>query len=111
VDLFRCESIWLRGHRALVAIDVFTRRIIGFGIGGEYIDGPHLCRMFNQAIAGHAPPARISGPHLLLEFDRSSPQARQIPRLLQQRSCPPLPQRHHARKTCRPSVASTCALR
>jgi len=63
VDLFRCESILLRSHWVLVVIDVFTRRIIGFGIGGEYIDGPHLCRMFNQAIAGHAPPARISTDH------------------------------------------------
>jgi putative transposase len=63
VDLFRCESILLRSHWVLVVIDVFTRRIIGFGIGGEYIDGPHLCRMFNQAIAGHAPPARVSTDH------------------------------------------------
>ena len=39
VDLFRCESILLRSHWVLVVIDVFTRRIIGFGIGGECIDG------------------------------------------------------------------------
>jgi transposase InsO family protein len=46
-----------------VVIDVFTRRIIGFGIGGEYIDGVAVCRMFNQAIAGQTPPARISTDH------------------------------------------------
>src|SRR5487761_1800222 len=63
VDLFRCESILLRSHWVLVVIDVFTRRIIGFGIGGEYIDGPAVCRMFNQAIAGHASPVRISTDH------------------------------------------------
>jgi transposase InsO family protein len=63
VDLFRCESILLRSHWVLVVIDVCTRRIIGFGIGGEYIDGPAVCRMFNHAIAGHAPPARISTDH------------------------------------------------
>jgi putative transposase len=63
VDLFRCESILLRSHWVLVVIDVFTRRIIGFGIGTKYIDGPAVCRMFNQAIAGHAPPARISTDH------------------------------------------------
>ncbi len=63
VDLFRCESILLRSHWVLVVIDVFTRRIIGFGIGGETIDGPTVCRMFNQAIAGHAPPGRISTDH------------------------------------------------
>jgi len=42
---------------------VSTRRIIGFGIGGEYIDGPAVCRMSNRAIAGHAPPVRISTDH------------------------------------------------
>ena len=63
VDLFRCESILLRSHWVLVVIDVYTRRISGFGIGGEYIDGPIVCRLFNQAIAGHAPPKRISTDH------------------------------------------------
>ena len=63
VDMFRCESILLRSHWVLVVIDVFTRRIIGFGVGAEYIDCPAVCRMFNQAIAGHAPPVRISTDH------------------------------------------------
>ena len=63
VDLFRCESILLRSHWVLVVIDVFTRRIIGFGVGGEYIDGVAACRMFNQAIAGQTPPIRISTDH------------------------------------------------
>ena len=63
VDLFRCESILLRSHWVLVVIDVFTRRIIGFGSGGEFIDGATVCRMFYQAIAGHAPPKRISTDH------------------------------------------------
>ncbi len=35
VDLFRCESILLRSHWTLMVIDVFTRRIVGFGIGGK----------------------------------------------------------------------------
>ncbi|MEP6547742.1 MAG: DDE-type integrase/transposase/recombinase [Gammaproteobacteria bacterium] len=63
VDLFRCESILLRSHWVLVVLDAFTRRIIGFGIGGEYIDGPSVCRMFKQAIAGHEPPTRVSTDH------------------------------------------------
>jgi transposase InsO family protein len=71
VDLFRCESILLRSHWVLVVIDVCTRRIIGFGIGGEYIDGPAVCRMFNRAIAGHAPPVRISTDHDPLFTDGS----------------------------------------
>jgi putative transposase len=45
------------GHRCVYS------RIIGFGIGGEYIDGVAACRMFNQAIAGNAPPVRISTDH------------------------------------------------
>ena len=62
-DLFRCESILLRSHWVLVVMDVFTRRIIGFGIGGQYIDGPAVCRMFNRAVAGQSLPARISTDH------------------------------------------------
>jgi transposase InsO family protein len=63
VDLFRCESILLRSHWVLVVIDVFTRRIIGFGIGGKYVDGASVCRLFNQAIAGKTLPKRISTDH------------------------------------------------
>ena len=44
-------------------MDVFTRRIIGFWIGKECIDGTSLCRMFNQAIAGKALPRRLSTAH------------------------------------------------
>ena len=32
VDLFRVESILLRSHWVMLVVDVFTRRIIGFGI-------------------------------------------------------------------------------
>src|SRR5271167_4794763 len=32
VDLFRCESILLRSFWVMVVVDVFTRRIIGFGV-------------------------------------------------------------------------------
>jgi hypothetical protein len=50
VDLFRCESILLHSHWVLVVIDVFTRRIIGFGIERGSIDGVSVCRMFNHAV-------------------------------------------------------------
>jgi len=71
VDLLRCESIVLRSHWVLVVMDVFTRRIMGFGIGGQNFDGPAVCRMFNQATAGHALPARISTDHApLFRFHR-----------------------------------------
>jgi len=63
VDLFRCESILLRSHWVMVVIDVFTRRLIGFGVEGRSIDGIAVCRMFNRAIAKHPMPKRISTDH------------------------------------------------
>jgi transposase InsO family protein len=63
LDLFRCESILLRSYWVLVIMDVFTRRIIGFGVAREYIDGISLCRMFNQAVAGPPRPKHVSTDH------------------------------------------------
>ena len=56
VDLFRCESILLRSFWVMVVMDVFTRRIIGFGVAPANLDGPVVCRMFNRAIAKQRPP-------------------------------------------------------
>ena len=63
VDLFRCESILLRSHWIMVVMDVFTRRIIGFGVEPAYIDGISVCRMFNHATAGQPPPKHLSTDH------------------------------------------------
>ena len=63
VDLFRCESILLRSHWIMLVMDVFTRRIIGFGVEAAYIDGVSTCRMFNRSIAGEPLPKRISTDH------------------------------------------------
>jgi transposase InsO family protein len=63
LDLFRCESILLRSHWVLVVLDIFTRRIIGFGVGCAYIDGVSVCRMFNNATADQPLPKRISTDH------------------------------------------------
>jgi hypothetical protein len=49
LDLFRCESILLRSHWVLVVLDLFTRRINGFGVERASIDGVSVCRMFNDA--------------------------------------------------------------
>jgi transposase InsO family protein len=49
-DLFRCESATLRTYWVLVVMDQFTRRIVGFGVQCENVDGPALCRMFQQTI-------------------------------------------------------------
>ena len=59
----RSASNWLRSHWVMVVIDVFTRRLIGFGVEGESIDGIAVCRMFNRAIAKHPMPKRISTDH------------------------------------------------
>jgi putative transposase len=63
VDLFRCESILLRSHWVLLVVDVFTRRIVGFGVERAYIDGVSMCRMINHAIAGQPLPKHVSTDH------------------------------------------------
>src|ERR1700693_1916384 len=44
-------------------MDVFTRRIIGFGIAPACIDGVSVCRMFNCATAGRPSPKYLSTEH------------------------------------------------
>jgi len=60
VDLFRCESILPKSYWITVVMDVFTRRIIGFGVALAIVDGPAVCRMFNTAIASQRPPKYLS---------------------------------------------------
>ena len=47
----------------MIVIDVFTRRIIGFGVAPAHLDGPVVCRMFNRAIAKQTPPQYLSSDH------------------------------------------------
>ena len=63
MDLFRCESILLRSHWVMLVIDVFTRRIVGFGVERADIDGISVCRMFNHVVAGKPPPKHLSTDH------------------------------------------------
>jgi len=60
VDLFRCESILLKSHWVMVVMDQYTRRIIGFGVHAGAVDGPVLCRMFNQATSKQSWPTYLS---------------------------------------------------
>ena len=62
-DLFRCESILPRSHWVLLVMDVFTRRIVGFGVERGSIDGVSVCRMFNRAIARERLPKHLSTDH------------------------------------------------
>ena len=41
-------------------MDQFTRRIVGFGINRGIVDGPTLCRMFQQAIQRQSLPKYLS---------------------------------------------------
>jgi putative transposase len=60
VDLFRCESILLKSFWVMVVMDVFSRRIVGFGVEPAHIDGVRVCRMFNEARRAQALPKRLS---------------------------------------------------
>lgn len=69
VDLFRCESILLRTHHVMVVMDQFTRRIIGFAVQVDLADGPAVCRMFHDIVAGAGYPKRLSSDNdPLFEF-------------------------------------------
>jgi transposase InsO family protein len=63
LDLFRCESILLRSHWVLVVMDVFSRRIVGFGVERASIDGVSVCRLFTRAVAGQPLPKHVSTDH------------------------------------------------
>jgi transposase InsO family protein len=60
IDLFRAESIILKSHWIMVVMDQYTRQIIGFAVQAGVVDGPALCRMFNEATSRQDPPDRIS---------------------------------------------------
>ena len=93
IDLFRCESILLNSHWVLVAMDQFTRRIIGLGIHAGNVDGIALCRMFNTAISplrrtadrDYSP--RIPRPRLILERYRPGKKVGNIPAVSQHSPC------------------------
>lgn len=60
VDLFRAESITLKTHWIMVVMDQYTRRIIGFAVHADHVDGTTVCRMFNDATSGEGWPQRLS---------------------------------------------------
>ena len=63
VDLFRCESLILKSHWVMVVMDQFTRRIIGFAVHAEALDGPTVCHMFNSIVSGSRSPRYLSSDH------------------------------------------------
>jgi transposase InsO family protein len=63
VDLFRAESILLKSYWVMVVMDVYSRRIIGFGVAAADLDGIRVCRMFNRAISRQTPARHLSSDH------------------------------------------------
>ena len=47
----------------MLVMDVFTRRIVGFGVEADNIDDVSACRMFNHAIAGKGFPKHVTTDH------------------------------------------------
>jgi putative transposase len=47
----------------MLVMDVFTRRIVGFGVESACIDGISVCRMFNRASTGQRLPSYASTDH------------------------------------------------
>ena len=60
VDLFRCESLILKSHWIMVVMDQFSRRIIGFAVHAGVLDGPTVCRLFNNIVGGSKSPRYLS---------------------------------------------------
>jgi putative transposase len=59
----------MRSHWVMLVMDVFTRRIVGFGIAPASIDGMSVCHMFNCATAGQSKPKYLSMDHDPLFMD------------------------------------------
>jgi putative transposase len=72
LDFFRCESLILKSHWAMVVMDHFTRRIVGIAVHAGPLDGPTICRMFGRiaARAGATPISMSSDHDPLFEFHR-----------------------------------------
>jgi len=135
VDLFRAESILLKSHWILVVMDVYIRRILGFGVATANLDGIQVCRMFNWAIARQTMPrhlssdhdplfrfqrwratnrnysARVFGSNLVLAAERSRTEARGLQDVLQPTSVSHRAGRSDARTTERRTRASARATR
>jgi putative transposase len=70
VDLFRCESIVLKSYWVMVVMDLFTRRLVGFGVEPADLDGVAACRMFNHAKSGPLPKHLSTDNDPLFRFHR-----------------------------------------
>ena len=74
LDLFRCESILLRSHWVMLVMDVFTRRIVGFGVEDlarklgefrDYYNGHRVHRSLDGTTPAQRAGASTPAPALL----------------------------------------------
>lgn len=72
LDFFRCESMTLQSHWVIVAMDQFTRQIVGFAVHRSHLNGPDICRMFNGILkqAGTTPRFLSTDNDPLFKFHR-----------------------------------------
>lgn len=94
VDLFRAESMTLRTHWIIVVMDQYSRRIIGFAVHVGNVDGPAVCRMFNEAASGQNWQGRISSDNdPLFQYHRWTANLRVL-EIKEVKSLPHLPMSH-----------------
>lgn len=55
IDFFRCESILLKSHWVMLAMDIHSRQITGFYVLPHSFDGPTACRAINHICKGSNP--------------------------------------------------------
>jgi hypothetical protein len=60
IDLFCCESVSLKNHWVLLVMDVWNRKLVSLSVNKGSVDGPILCKMFNQIISKNNVPRYIS---------------------------------------------------
>ena len=88
----------IRSHscaRVMVVMDVFTRRLVGFGVDRANIDGVSVCRMFNHAVAGQRMPKHVSTDHdPLFRFHRWLANLREL-EIEEVKSVPCVPVSHY----------------
>jgi putative transposase len=95
LDLFRCESLFLRTHWVMAAMDQYTRRIVGFAVHAGVLDGRTVCRMLNRIFAAARTfPTALSTDHdPLFEFHRWKANLR-ILEIAEVKSVPWVPMSH-----------------
>ncbi len=60
LDFFRVESINLKSHWVMVVMDQFSKKIIGFSVQKDPLDGPTVCYMYNKILKDQVPPSYLS---------------------------------------------------